>query len=68
MHICPHCGFKYMLPVYEAERHIFLRCPNDGCYKMETRLKQLEIRGKVIQHYGNVVETNTYHGEIDEAI
>ncbi len=66
MHICPHCGFKYMLVVYEAERHIFLRCPNEGCYKLETRLRQLDIRGKIVKSDGYSVEVNVYDGEINK--
>ena len=65
MYICQHCGFKYMLPVYEAERHIFLRCPNKDCGKMDTKMKQLEIRGKVVKHDGVEVNVNTYDGVID---
>jgi len=54
-----------MLPVYEAERHIFLRCSNKSCGKMETRMKQLEVRGKIIKRDGTIVEVNVYDGEIE---
>ena len=68
MYICPSCGFKYLIAVYEAERHIFLRCPNkscESCGKLETRMKQLEVRGKVIKRNGIVVEVNVYDGDIE---
>lgn len=64
MHICPHCEFKYMISQYEGETHIFLRCPNDGCYKMVARRKQLYIRGKIVKSDGYVIEVNTYDGNI----
>lgn len=63
MYICTNCGFKYMLPVYEAERHIFLRCPN--CKKMDSKMKQLTVRGKISKADGYIVEVNTYDGEIE---
>lgn len=64
MHICPHCGFKYMISHYEGETHMFLRCPNEGCYKMVHKRKQLTIRGKIIKANGYSIEVNTYDGEI----
>ncbi len=64
MEICPNCGFKYMISHYEGEAHAFFRCPNQGCYKMTTRRKQLKIRGRVFKKNGIVVEVNTYDGEI----
>lgn len=65
MYICFNCGFKYMLPVYEGEGHIFLRCPNKECSKMDARRKQLQIRGSVTKMNGSTVEVNTYDGEIN---
>jgi len=62
MHICFNCGFKYMLPIYEGEGHIFLRCPD--CKKMDARRKQLTIRGSIIKMDGRIIEVNTYDGEI----
>jgi hypothetical protein len=53
-----------MLPVYEGETHIYLRCPNPECGKMAGYRKQLAIRGKAIKANGTIVETNAYDGEI----
>lgn len=64
MYICFNCWFKYMLPVYEGEGHIFLRCPN--CKKMDGRRKQLAIRGRIVKTDGYTVEVNTYDGEIKD--
>lgn len=51
-----------MLPIYEGEGHIFLRCPD--CKKMDARRKQLTIRGSIIKMDGRIIEVNTYDGEI----
>jgi hypothetical protein len=64
MYICFNCGHKYMLVVYEGEGHIFLRCPNKGCGKMDGRRKQLSNRGMIVKKDGSVVEVNTYDGEM----
>lgn len=61
MNICPRCGYKYMFSVYEGPAHIFLRCPNEGCYKLSSVRKQA-IRGKVVKRDGHIAEVNAYDG------
>ena len=69
MYICFDCGHKYMLPVYEAHTHIFLRCPK--CEKMDTKRKQLDktqtfvaMRGKIVKSE-KIIKVNVYDGVID---
>lgn len=66
MYICHTCGYKYMLPAYEGPAHIFLRCPNKECGKMDGRRKQTDVRGKIVKRNGRVVEVNIYDGKIKE--
>lgn len=66
MYICPTCGRKYMLPLYEGSTHIFLRCPNKECGNTDGRRKQTGVRGRIVKRNGCVVETNIYDGEIKE--
>lgn len=65
MEICMYCGFKYLSVIFEGDGHMFYRCPNKSCNKMDARRKQIEKRGKIIKRDGTVVKVNTYDGKIE---
>lgn len=66
LELCENCYYRYMIIQYEGEAHAFFRCPS--CYKMISKRKQKEIRGKIWSKKldKGYIEVNVYSGEIDK--